>query len=380
MTRALRFAFLALSICASSTCLAVGSTAVDQAVAAVCNKRVVLLGELPSHGEVRAFVGKAAAVKALVARCGFDAVLFEAPLYEFVALEPAFAQHKVTAQQLDDAIGKFWWATELSDWRSWLLQSANEGRLRVGGIDDQVSATSVLTRAQLPGLVARYVPTAERKDCLATVKRQLDWSYDDKHPFNDAEKRALGRCSGTAAGIAVEASGDDGLLLTNFDGLVQRQTNAMSSIDRDAAMQRNLLWHLRRLPPGSKVVVWTANVHAAKRSGGLSAKPMGAWLAESSGDELGSIAFTALDGQSSRAGGKVETLPKLTAGSLEAKALAGGRDEAWVPAPVLRDFGESESRLYGEPAKNEWATRFDGVVVYRTEKPPTAPKASAAKP
>ena len=89
---------------------------------------------------------------------------------------------------------------------------------------------------------------------------------------------------------------------------------------------------------------------------------------------MASIGFSALAGKSSRAGGKVQALPPLPADSLEAKALAGDRDEAFVAAPALRDFGTITSRLYGAPASNEWATRFDGVVVYRTEKPPVFPR------
>ena len=343
--------------------------ALDQAVVALCDKRIALLGELPSHGEARGFAGKAVVARALVERCGFDAVLFESGIYEFVALEPAFAQHKATARQLDDAIGKLWWASELSGFRAWLLTQGNKGSLRVGGIDDQVSATSTLSREGLPALVAKYVPDADARGCLATVGRHLAWSYDDKHAFDDAAKRALGRCAGTAAGSAVSAPGDDGHLLANFDALMLRDIGAMAAVDRDAAMQRNLLWHLRRLPADSKVVVWTANVHAAKRSGGLQAKPMGAWLAESHGDALGSLAFTALAGRSSLAGREPKDLPKLGPDSLEAKLLGPGRDEAFAAAPALRDLGMLESRLYGTPDRREWATSFDGVVVYRTEKP-----------
>jgi len=43
---------------------------------AVCDREVVLLGELPTHGEARAFQAKAAIVDRLVERCGFDALLF----------------------------------------------------------------------------------------------------------------------------------------------------------------------------------------------------------------------------------------------------------------------------------------------------------------
>ena len=81
-----RFVFFLLMLLSSPRALA-ASSATEQAVALLCDKRIALLGELPSHGEARAFAGKAAIVRALVDRCGYSALLFEAPIYEFVALE-----------------------------------------------------------------------------------------------------------------------------------------------------------------------------------------------------------------------------------------------------------------------------------------------------
>jgi erythromycin esterase-like protein len=356
---------------------AFAASATDQSVELLCRKRVALLGELPSHGEARAFAGKAAIARALVQRCGYDAVLFEAPVYGFVALERAFAKGKAGAKQLDDAIGNFWRASELAEWRAWLLREGNAGRVKLGGIDDQVSNTSTWAQSQLPALVAAHVPADDRTACESAVRRHLLWTYDDEHDFDDVAKRLLGRCSGAAAAGSVDAPGDTGFLLANFDSTVKRQIEAMGAIERDAVMQRNLMWHLRRLPEGSKVVVWTANVHAAKRSGDLDWKPTGAWLAESLGDELGVVAFTALGGRSSMAGQPEKELPALGDASLEAKALAGGRDEAFVPAAKLREYGTVPSRLFGKIVTNEWATRFDAVVVYRKENAPTL---SAPKP
>ena len=69
-SRLLLIFFLAFAAPAASA-----ASATDQAVDLLCDKRIALLGELPSHGEARAFAGKAAVARALVERCGFDAVL-----------------------------------------------------------------------------------------------------------------------------------------------------------------------------------------------------------------------------------------------------------------------------------------------------------------
>ena len=65
--------------------------AAARVAAAVCGKRVVLLGELPEHGHARGFGIKARIVERLVARCGFRAVLFEAGSFDFFGLERAIA-------------------------------------------------------------------------------------------------------------------------------------------------------------------------------------------------------------------------------------------------------------------------------------------------
>ena len=147
--------------------------AAARVAAAVCSKRVVLLGELPEHGHARGFGVKARIVERLVARCGFRAVLFEAGSYDFFGLERALAATQQAPGgpagaaagapaggartdslelALARAIGGLWWTRELAEWRRWLVHEAAAGRVAIGGIDDQPSATAVFARATLPGL------------------------------------------------------------------------------------------------------------------------------------------------------------------------------------------------------------------------------------
>lgn len=136
-------------------------------VDAVCSKQMVVLGELPSHGESKAFQAKAQIVKQLVNRCGFDAILFEAPIYDFLGFQSAAAKGKAVSAQLDNAIGRFWLTRELSDWRQWLYTQATHGRLALGGIDDQVSVTS--DYAPCPAQTCIYLtPSAKRSQVRAS--------------------------------------------------------------------------------------------------------------------------------------------------------------------------------------------------------------------
>jgi erythromycin esterase-like protein len=164
---------------------------VDRLVAATCDTRVVMLGELPSHGEVHAFDAKSRVVDRLIAQCGFTAVLFEAPVYDFVGLARVIEARTATQEQLDNAIGRFWWTRELAPWRRSLLEAAVARRVTLGGLDDQVSITSRYARATLPSLVASALPAPRAAECRDAVDRHLNWTCDAAHPFDDAERHRL---------------------------------------------------------------------------------------------------------------------------------------------------------------------------------------------
>jgi erythromycin esterase-like protein len=268
---------------------------------------IAVLAELPSHGEGHAFQLKADIVKALVQRCGFGAVLFEAPIYDFIGLESRWGKKSATPLQLNQAIGRFWWARQLADYRRWLFKQANRGRLAVGGLDDQVSVTSQYARAELPTRIAASVPDSEAAACQASVKRNLMWTYDASHAWDDAEKRLLLNCvqaaaQGVGPGLPRVEAGENAAMLQNYAGYVQRQTETEGPPGRDLTMFRNVAWYLGRLPLDTKVIIWTATVHGAKRRGQLEEKPLGELLDDQWGSQLGTLAFTALSGQSSMAG------------------------------------------------------------------------------
>ncbi len=178
--------------------------AAARVAAAVCSKRVVVLGELPEHGEARGFGVKARVVERLVTRCGFSAVLFEAGSYDFFGLEQAIATTRqamgraASAGPTDSlqlalarAIAGLWWTRELAGWRKWLVQEAVAGRVTIGGVDDQPSATAAFARATLPGLVGAAAPPARATECQAAVARYLGWGYTAAVPYDSTERARL---------------------------------------------------------------------------------------------------------------------------------------------------------------------------------------------
>jgi erythromycin esterase-like protein len=345
---------------------------VDGVVNAVCQKQIVLLGELPTHGEAHTFDAKSKIADRLIAQCGFTAILFEAAIYDFIGLERAAETRTATSEQLDNAIGRFWWTRELTPWRRALFEAATRQRVVAGGLDDQVSITSHYAQSALPRLVAAASSESTATECRQTVSRNVGWTYDAKNLFDEREQLRLQQCARNAADAAAanrSLDAADRVMLESFARYADRQRLGVTS-GRDESMYRNLVWYLERLPANSRVVIWTATVHAARQRGSLSEVPLGARVAERWGDRVGAVGFTAYAGYTSRAGRPASPISDAPPESLEATATS---ESAWslLDSEKLRAIGRVSSRLLGKFVSETWSDYFDAVVVIRQEVAPT---------
>lgn len=345
---------------------------VDGVVNAVCQKQIVLLGELPTHGEAHTFDAKSRIADRLIAQCGFTAILFEAAIYDFIGLEQAVETRTATPAQLDNAIGRFWRTRELSTWRRALFEATTRQKVVVGGLDDQVSITSQYAQTALPRLIAAASSESTSTECRETVHRHLAWTYDAKSPFDEREQLRLQQCARNAADAAAanrSLDAPDRVMLESFARYADRQRPGVTS-GRDESMYRNLVWYLERPPGNRRVIIWTATVHAARQRGSRSEAPLGARAVERWGDRVGAVGFTAYAGFTSRAGRPASPIPEAPPESLEATAT---RDSAWalVDSEKLRAIGRVPSRLLGKFASEMWSDYFDAVVVMRKEVAPT---------
>ena len=345
---------------------------VDGVVKAVCTKQIVLLGEAPTHGETLGFDAKAKIADRLIAQCGFTAILFEAPVYDFIGFDRAVQARAATQDQLDNAIGRFWWTRELTPWRRALFEAATQRRVTVGGLDDQVSITSRYAVAELPRLIAAASSDTTATPCRDTVSRNLSYTYDAKTPFDEAEQIRLQTCARNAANAAaatrsIDAS--DRIMLESFARYADRQHVGVTS-SRDESMYRNLAWYLEQIPANSRVIVWTATVHAARQRGSLADVPLGARVVERWGDRVGTVGFTAYAGFTSRAGRPASRIADAPADSLEATTTSQS-DWVLLGSEQLRAIGRISSRLLGKFVTDTWSDYFDAVVVIRQEIAPT---------
>jgi len=349
------------------------SDVVTQLVKASCDKNVVLLGELPSHGEARAFQLKAQTVQQLVDQCDFKAVYFEAPVYDFWRLQSALDDQQAQVGLLENAIGGFWHNQELAEWRFWLLDQAQNHGLVLRGLDDQVSRSSYYARNVLPQLASNTAVNGEH--CSVIIERNLFWKYNEQQPFDQDEQGRLLQCAQTAldrqGSSASEKVPHADQLMVNLTNLYARQLNHETAADRDAMMWQNFQWQQQLLEPGSKAIIWTSTVHAAKRQGPLPTVPLGQWIHEQTNDSVMAVGFTAFSGQSSMAGMPATTFTEAPNGSLEHVITDHRASAYWLlNQQQLSAKGMAASRLFGPFKDLEWHHFFDYVVVIREEVAP----------
>lgn len=358
----------------------VENTEIDRLVRDVCRKDIVLLGEDAGHGGGRTFEIKIEVVKRLVARCGFDAVVFESQFYDVLDYEHAIADGSATPQKLAGAVGALWVrAQESAPLIAYLHREAAARRIRVAGIDPQVGGVMgeyVLNR--LGSVLAAQLQGERRDACRIELDRHNAWRYDDANPFDDAARQRLRACSDDIRAAIATRDGASSSEVAAMAAAFSRYLDMTLTGDgdmRDLSMYENLRWHLGRWPEGTKTIVWCATVHAASSLVGVAEdmRPMGGHVRAAFGDRAAAIGFTALSGRFGKPGaaGGPQDLAPAPVGSLEAVVLgesdAGLRyvDHGWLARlGIIAARPINYRKMHTAP----WADMLDGLVVLREER------------
>jgi len=363
----------------------------DGLVRDVCEKTVVLLGEEPHHGGGHTLEVKSELVRRLVERCGFNAVYFESGAYEFVDLNRRLAAGTSAPEQVADAIGGLWSVSGAIDpLVGYLYTQAAAGRVRLAGLDAQLGdATSGYSKTSLPAELVQGLNEPRRSTCAEVISRRTNWRYDAEHPDDAAARDTLAECFRGAADSAPPAL--SALARATLAVLTNPPGGGPGWEARERQMTQLFRWHQRQSPRASRVIVWTANVHAARYSETVTGpmRPFGDELRAEYGDRLASIAFTALGGAYGFR--NATPIPAAAPESLESQALADGADPLqYLSGPALARLGEVDASAlgYGRTRRADWSLLFDGAVVLREEKPlsidhPPAPRfvpVDAARP
>lgn len=342
---------------------------------------VVFLGEERSHGSAASIGAKAEVVQRLVQECGYSAVLFESGIYDFLDYERALATGSASVEHLSDAVGALWsTAAEFDPLLQKLHEQALIGRVLLGGIDVQVgSSTALYAQRSLPAELGTVLAAPNDAHCSQVFGRHNRWEYNADAPFDDAEVQRLSDCIDRVLaalsdlGVAGEAASTVPIMARSYRRHLNMLDSNRARAERSQGMTENLLWYLDRLPAGSRVIVWTASVHARKGRLGPddSVDTLGQSLRRQLGDAVTTIGFSAYAGSFGR-NAQPRTLDAAPADSLEALAFTNQSGAyAYLGSASLRAAGSRPSRVLdaGDWAHVDWSVLIDGLFVVREERP-----------
>jgi erythromycin esterase-like protein len=364
------------------------ATPLDRVVRDVCDKRIVLLGEDANHGGGATLAVKTELVTRLIDECHFSAVVFESSMPEFVDASRAFAAGTGSPAHIADAIGGTWSVTGESDALiAALFERASRKQIVLAGLDGQLGATDLYVQTQLPDELAGYLDDPLRSACRGELQRYVQWNYDDATPFDDGARQRLRSCLTEIETVASARTGSPAAeaaeMATTLRSAIEASDPALSApagaSARDKAMYQALQWHVHRLPPNSKIIVWCATVHAAKSLRDVpdlaELVPLGSYVHRDFGDAAASIGVSALAGSFGHRNRPSTELVKAPPDAVEARAFAGGAsgDFAYLGRADLVRYGRSTARAldYSKLTDAPWSEIIDGLLVLREERVPS---------
>lgn len=379
------------SVRARASTRAPAPSAADRVVHDLCGRRVALLGESPTHGFGAAMDFKVQIVQRLVTECGYTALFFESGIYDFLNIDRTLAAgDTVTEPMIAAAIGGLWANRDVAPLIPFLAARLRRGSLTLGGLDDQLGR-GTYAQNRMPADLVQYLGADDRSRCLGVLQKHMLWQYTSDVPYGAKDQAAILGCLDAieAKLVAKSSAGVRALhraMVANLKRTIRRDYDpaATAAPDRDVqlfnardrSMYANFVWLRSRLAPGTKVIVWTANNHAAK---GLSGVPgqegrvsLGSYIQRDLKGQAFALGFSAYAGAYARAGQAPRQLDPAPDSSLEARVTSGEDASAtYLDAARLRALGHIAARpVATEFSAADWSAVFDGLVVFREERPP----------
>lgn len=380
-------------ICAVLVCPSQAASQASEITNAVvrdmCGKSVALIGESPVHGFGKTLDFKVELVRRLIDQCHYNAVFFESGLYDFLNIqEQAGSGHGVTDSMIAAAIGGIWANKEVQPLIPFLREKVTGRTVYLGGLDDQLGR-GTWAQHEMPSALAAYLPDGERARCLAILRKHMLWQYTSDAPYGPEDKARILGCLdsiGAQLGQIPAPAGADALtmiasLQRQFDRDFEKAPAGMDEgtlwvNERDRSMYLNFHWLLSQLPPHSKVILWTATVHAAKElntvPGDERKVPMGYYIHRDFESRAFVLGFSAYSGSYAFVGQSVRPLSPAPQDSLEGRSLAGGNgDTVYLSRSELRKIGPIAARPLGTNfTRARWDEVLDGLVIFRHELAP----------
>lgn len=369
------------------------SAAMDQVVKDACGKEVVLLGEPPVHGFGKVLDFKADLSRRLINQCHFNGFFIESGIYDFLNIQKTHQSGaRVTAEMIRPAIGGIWANQETERLIPELVRGAESGTLTLGGLDDQLARGTYAQHRMVDDLVL-YISGDSRDHytCRSALERHTLWQYSNDSPYSPADKTRLIDClkkieSAASKHHTYDAKCDREMAV-NLKRFLARDfpkpaangisEDLQSANDRDRSMYENFKWLMSRMPAHSKVIVWTATVHAAKDlaqvPGDEKRASTGSFIHRHLGNKAFALGFSEYSGSYAFGSRPALRLTLAPENSLEASAFAGNEATIrYFDSNELGKFGRVAARPLGiDFTVANWDEVFDGIIVFREEHPPT---------
>lgn len=357
----------------------------DSLVADLCRREVAMLGEA-SHGDGRTLEFKARLVARLVEECGFDAVFFESSHYDFLEFSRRLrAGEPATQEMLSSSIGGIWNRyREMKPLIQFLFDKSRTGRLQLGGLDDQLgSAGAFFSISEMPERLSKPLARPRGSECRETLRRRIYSDYGPDHIYGEQERFRISDClreiRQAARSSATKAERSDRLqMIRNIERYVARDfaEETTRSAGRDRSMYLNFRWLAARMPPGSKIIVWSATAHVARDSGAApgfaGAANFGSYVHRAYGRRAYSLGFSALGGSYRESFmSPPRDISVALPGSIESRALGRtGSETVYCAYECLARAGSVPGGVFSHRSINaDWRRSLDGLIVFRTERP-----------
>lgn len=361
--------------------------ALSAATQELCKIQVAMLGEIATHGDGHTLAFKVALVERLVDQCGFNTVLFEANQDEFIHLNQRLrSKEAVTSDDVLSAVGGLWkFYREFQPLAPFLLTRAQSGKIFLGGLDDQLGQLGQnYANVGMISELTNLLPQSERQSCSTALHKRIYSDYSETAPYSKLDRSQIDTCltamqaaSGTDTTSTAVAKQEQQEMIAATQQWVSRDfsSEAESMANRDRSMFQTFKWLQSRLPKKHKVIVWAATVHIAKQGdptwGDRAGTNLGSFVHREYGEHARSIGFSALAGSFRQGKGSFPIIPTAPADSVEVQALQGTRT-SYVNAPQLAALGKRPGAFFVHSYQTlAWSDFLDGVVIFRTERPPS---------